>query len=138
MVWLQNNVTGVIAVVLTAGFTTYNVFFNKRSEQKEMANRADDRLIQLLKTTVEALEMKVADLEKKFTEAIVDLARTRQERDTMSAILTGRDERTQEMVKASQVAMGNISVILSLTQSTDKLVRALHAKTFGRETSDHQ
>lgn len=113
----------VTTIVVLSGFTAFQLIIQKRNDAKRLADSADDRLINLLKTTVEALEKKVKDLEQKFTDTLVELTKIRSERDVMAAILQGRDSNTAEMNRMAIEAMKAVKDILAAVTETNNIVK---------------
>lgn len=105
---LTQGILSVIGIVFV-GVNTYDKLFSKRAK---MLNTADDRLIGLLKATVDEQEKRIAQLETDHKENTKLIARLEGERDSMRAILQGRDDDT---IKAR-------AQISTMAQQTDQLI----------------
>lgn len=133
---LPNSPIGWIGLTIAAivgGFTAY-MFYNKNKDG------ADDRLINILKGTVDALEEKVnkqsADIEA-LTEKLNELEK---ENETLVEVLQGRDKSTLEfqkqMLEAMRIGMETNGLAKETATSLNRLTDLISAHIVAIETQD--
>jgi len=133
---LPNSPIGWIGLTIAAivgGFTAY-MFYNKNKDG------ADDRLINILKGTVDALEEKVnkqsADIEA-LTEKLNELEK---ENETLVEVLQGRDKSTLEFQKqvleAMRIGMETNGLAKETATSLNRLTDLISAHIVAIETQD--
>ena len=103
------SIGGVFALVVVGGLYILGIFKGKKDNE-------DDRLINILQGTVNALEKKVNDQKKEGDEVVRTLSikidaltkkvdTLEKENETLVKVLQGRDEQTQEFYKRGFEAM---------------------------------
>jgi hypothetical protein len=110
---LTQGILSFIGIVFVA-VNTWDKLFSKRSK---MLNSADDRLVALLKATVDEQEKRIAQLETDHKENTKLIARLEGERDSMRMILQGRDDDTVK-------ARAQISTMAQQTEQMLTIVRS--------------
>lgn len=108
---------GIVALAMVGIFAVYGLFIKQKKETHEEGDKADDRLISLLKGTVEALEKKVATLEglQKINSQEIEELKT--ENEVMRKILQGKDIATLEYQKQGLQAMKDLKETLAFVSS---------------------
>ena len=94
-------------------------------EKIDASDKADDRLILILQTTVEKLEKEVSVLKAQQSQNTITLAKLGNENSFLKEILQGRDKDTQEFHRKGFVAISHTDEILALTRTTNKNVESL-------------
>jgi len=112
-----------ITIIILGGFALFSVFGKGVKEKREETDKADDRLINLLKSTVDALETKVKDLEASQQTTILELTRIKTENEVMAKILQGRDAATLEFQKMTGES---IKAVMQVVTDTNKNVEHLY------------
>lgn len=116
---------GAIITVIVAGFL-YVAGLYKNGKDGE-----DDRLINILKGTVEALEKKVDDQKKEHDDTVGSLTKKidnltakvdnlEKENETLTKVLQGRDEQTQVFYKKAFEAMEISAKTFVLVEAMNK------------------
>lgn len=103
----------------------------------------DDRLINILQETVTALEKKVDTQKKEHDSTVTELTQKidkltekvdhlEQENETLTKVLQGRDEKTQEFYKkafeAIEIGQKTFNLVKSLSDSNTALLKILAQK----------
>jgi len=133
---IPNSPLGWIALIVAAtagGFSAYLVY-NKNKDG------VDDRLINILKSTVDALEERVnkqsADIDA-LTKKVGELER---ENETLISVLQGRDKSTMEfqrqMLEAMRIGMETNGLAKETSKSLDKLTSIISAHILAIETQE--
>ncbi len=125
--WMSN--LAIVAVAISVVVMAVYTFFNKKKKDDV---DAEDRLIDILKKTVDELSTKVDGQGKEIVElreAITDLE---SENEKLVEILQGRDEKTQEFYRqafeAFKVMQDTQATVKALSQSfvdTNKNIESL-------------
>lgn len=126
---------GLIIAAIAGGAGAYMVY-NKQKDG------ADDRLINILKGTVDALEEKVnkqSEDIKALTEKVDDLER---ENETLVEVLQGRDKSTLEfqrqMLEAMRIGMETNGLAKETSNSLNRLTDLISAHIVAIETQDNK
>lgn len=121
---LTQGILSVIGIVFVA-VNTYDKLFSRRAK---MLNSADDRLVALLKATVDEQEKRILQLESDHKENTKLIARLEGERDSMRLILQGRDGDSIKM--RDQIA--------SMAQQTEQMITIVRSTLeVATQNSDH-
>ncbi len=97
---------GAILTVSVAGLLFLIGIFSKQKRViKEEEDKDGDRLINILKATVDQLEEKVNKQTKDIEALTVELHKFKEDNERYIKIFQGRDEQTQEFYKRSYAAM---------------------------------
>lgn len=115
-----------ISTILVGAFAIYAAFDKLKKERRKEADTIDDRLITLLKSTVDALERRVKDLEESQRQATIEMAKLRTENEVMTKLLQGRDSATIDYQKKGVEAIEMIKGTLAISQTTAKHVEDLY------------
>lgn len=95
----------IAGVIIAGALAVYGLWDKTARERKKDVDGSEDRLIDLLKQTVDALEKKVdkqtRDLEE-LTKKVDDLEK---ENETLVRVLQGRDDKMQEFYKQAFESM---------------------------------
>lgn len=101
----------LIGMAMVGSLAIYGLYDKARIERRRSSDSEDDRLINILKGTVD-------ELEKKFTKASSDIEiltakveSLSKENEALIKILQGRDEQTQEFYRKGFAAMKKIDGI---------------------------
>ena len=103
-----------IGLVVAGGFGVYSLFDKGLNNKRKEENCVDDRLINLLKGTVENLEREVKLLKEKHEKNVLEIAQLRTENSIITKILQGRDEQTARFQREGFVSFSNINELLTL------------------------
>lgn len=103
-----------IGLVVAGGFGVYSLFDKNLARKRKEENGADDRLINLLKGTVENLEREVISLKEKHEKNVLEIAQLRTENNIITKILQGRDEETARFQREGFIAFSNINELTKL------------------------
>ena len=114
-----------IVILILGGFSLFQVFGGGILKVREQSDKADDRLIKLLKDTVEELERKVKDLDTKLNLTNADLVKYRTENDMMTKVLQGRDVASLEYQNKALDAMKKVDAVLSIVTENSTQVKSL-------------
>lgn len=105
---------------------------------KGKKDNADDRLIDILKTTVEELEKKVDKQRTDIDELTTEVEELRRDNKRYIEILQGRDEATKEFYKQAlesmQVSKATHEIVISLAESMKSMAETLAKHTTAVET----
>lgn len=113
--------------LLIGGIIIYASLKGRILEKKsELGNKADDRLITILQTTVNNLEKKVVDLTNQQQQNTLEIAKLRGENVLLREVLQGRDSFSQEYQKAGMEAIKRTEEILTISKDTNKNVEKLY------------
>lgn len=108
------------AVIFILGIAAAYYFFDKdRRARRIEEDEAEDRLIKLLKATVEEFEGKLKAQDEKITSLTKKVEELEHDNDKLVEILQGRDGQTQQFYKDAYVAMEKLS-------RTQDNVKAIH------------
>lgn len=117
---------------IAAGFAAYLAW----SRQKD---GADDRLIGILKGTVEELEKKVNKQDEDIKGLVLRVAELKTTNETLTRILQGRDEATIEfqrnVMAAVSTARDTHDLAINMEKSLNKLTDLISAHIVAIETS---
>lgn len=102
---------GLILAAIAGGFASY-MFYNRTKDG------ADDRLINILKNTVDQLEKKVNQQTTDIAELTKKVDALEKENETLVKVLQGKDEETQKFYKQAFEAM-------AVAKTTHELVVAI-------------
>lgn len=116
----------VLANLILGGFALFQIFGKGVLAVRKESDEADDRLIALLKDTVDGLERKVASLETKYESTKTELTRMRTENEVMQKLLQGRDATSLEYQKAGMETMKKVDSILDVVQANNKHIANLY------------
>lgn len=116
----------VLSIAVFGIFAVAAIFGKGFRQVKDESDRADDRLINLLRSTVDTLDRKVKVLEEEQSKTRLELTRLRTENETMSKILQGRDTSTVEYQKASYESMKLLAETYKVSQETNANVEKLY------------
>lgn len=126
---------GLIIAAIAGGAGAY-IVYNKQKDG------ADDRLINILKGTVDALEEKVnkqSEDIKALTEKVDDLER---ENETLVEVLQGRDKSTLEfqrqMLEAMRIGMETNGLAKETSNSLNRLTDLISAHIVAIESQDNK
>lgn len=127
------SVGAVFAVVVVGGLYALGIIKKKKDEE-------DDRLINILKGTVDALETKVNNQKKEHDETVTvlsnkidhltkKLTELEKENETLVKVLQGRDAQTQEFYKkafeAMEISKATHSAVLEMSKNQTELMKML-------------
>lgn len=116
---------GVLVVVVVGALYVVGLWKGKK-------DNADDRLINILKETVDALEEKVTKQGQEIEELTEEVAELRRDNKHYLDVLQGRDAQTQEFYKQSfesmKVSKETHALVTSLASTLEKLTEVLQAK----------
>lgn len=133
---LPNSPIGWIGLTIAAivgGFTAY-MFYNKNKDG------ADDRLINILKDTVDQLEEKVNKQSKDIEMLTIKLGELERENETLVEVLQGRDKSTLEfqrqMLEAMRIGMETNGLAKETAESLHRLTDLISAHIVAIETQD--
>lgn len=98
-------------VVINALALLYVMFDKTIRSKKTESDKVDDRLITLLRNSVETLEKRVKELELAHGINVKEIQDLRTANDTLTKILQGRDEKTQKFQEEGFKAMERLSEI---------------------------
>lgn len=135
MDWQIPPIVNLIAIIVAGGVSIWAAFFNKKKEIVKETDEQESKLVALYKGMNQALDLRVAELERKVTEMSNEITRLRQEKDliqadknALAAVLQGRDAASMEMMKSSMQAVQNINEITPLVKELIERVRRIEAK----------
>lgn len=133
---LPNSPIGWIGLTIAAivgGFTAY-MFYNKNKDG------ADDRLINILKETVDQLEEKVNKQSEDIKTLTIKLDELERENETLVEVLQGRDKSTLEfqrqMLEAMRIGMETNGLAKETSMSLNRLTDLISAHIVAIETQD--
>lgn len=133
---LPNSPIGWIGLTIAAivgGFTAY-MFYNKNKDG------ADDRLINILKETVDQLEEKVNKQSEDIKTLTIKLDELERENETLVEVLQGRDKSTLEfqrqMLEAMRIGMETNGLAKETASSLNRLTDLISAHIVAIETQD--
>lgn len=118
-------IVSVLALVAIGFFAIAGVFNRARRDKESESNKVDDRLINLLKEQVDALERKVLTLETSSKTYQEKLFKMEARNEVLEQIFQGRDSQTQEFQKQGFEAMKRSNEILTTVKATNKNVERL-------------
>lgn len=90
-------------------------------EKNELGNKADDRLITILQTTVANLEKEVEALRRVVEETSKKLIEVQAENNVLREVFQGRDQNTIEFQKRGFEAIAKTDEVLRLARETNTL-----------------
>lgn len=126
---------GLIIAAVAGGAGAYMVY-NKQKDG------ADDRLINILKGTVDALEEKVNKQSEDIQLLTVKVDELERENETLVEILQGRDKSTLEfqrqMLEAMRIGMETNGLAKETSQSLNRLTDIISAHIVAIETQDNK
>lgn len=108
-------IAGIVGGAVVGGLYVVSVIKGKK-------DNADDRLINILKTTVDELEDKVDKQAKDIEELTNEVKKLRTDNETYLEILRGRDEQTQMFYKEGFKAMKEASEILLIVKDVQTTI----------------
>jgi len=116
----------LIGLVTLGLFAIVGVVDRVRRERDSDANKTDDRLISLLKSSVEALERKVADLETLQQQNQVKLEELETRNKILEQVFQGKDAQTQEFYRRGFQEMDKTEQLIMITSKTNENVEKLY------------
>lgn len=135
---LPNSPIGWIGLTIAAivgGFTAY-MFYNKNKDG------ADDRLINILKETVDALEEKVNKQSNDIAALTKKVDELEKENETLVSVLQGRDKSTLEfqkqMLEAMRVGMETNGLAKQNSEALNRLTDLISAHIVAIESQDRK
>jgi len=123
---------GLMIAALAGGFTAY-MFYNKNKDG------ADDRLINILKETVDALEEKVNKQSTDIAALTKKVDELEKENETLIEVLQGRDKNTLEfqkqMLEAVRIGMETNGLAKETAHKLGELIDTMkeHLDAVGRQ-----
>ena len=121
------------AMVLMGGFAGYGVFDRERKKREKEGDEADDRLISLLKGTVESLEKQVNKMQSQVSELSTKVQKLQTENDMLRGILQGRDSNTKkiqdemvENIQRNKETLATVKEISSANKTTNENIEKLY------------
>jgi hypothetical protein len=111
---LTQGILSIIGIVFV-GVNTWDKLFSKRAK---MLSTTDDRLIGLLKATVDEQEKRIGQLETDHKENTKLISRLEGENSALKAILQGRDGDTIKMREQVASMAAQMEQSLTITRST--------------------
>lgn len=138
---LPNSPIGWIGLVLAAiagGFSAYLIY----NRQKD---GADDRLITILKETVDQLEVKVNKQSEDIEKLTKKITSMEHENEVLVKVLQGRDDQTQQFYKqafeAMKIAHDTHNVVTTLAESikntNDNMAKLIELLSKHADIIDH-
>lgn len=115
--------------VLFGGFSIYGQFNRERKQAETEADETSDRVIQLLKDQVDALEKKVMEQEEILKDTKKKLESLIEENRLLREVLQGRDTETLAFQTRATYAMGEVNQTLQLVSRIDENVKKLIGST---------
>lgn len=112
----------LIAIIVAGGFVLVNAFGKGFKEKRDTADKVDDRLINLLKGTVDELERKVKALEDQQAVNVTEIQGLKGENDVMKKILQGRD---QASIDAAKDVKDTLIVVTQTQRNFDRLTKIM-------------
>lgn len=122
-------IIGIITFIVGVIFALwYNLFKEKTSNTKKEADEDADRLNEILKDTVDALEKKVDNLSTQLSIHSEEIKTLRNENDVMKKILQGRDDMTKAFQEEGFKSMARTKEINNTLKTLAELLTT-HFKT---------
>lgn len=122
---------GLTLAAIAAGFTAY-LFWSRQRDG------ADDRLIGILKQTVDELEKKVNKQDEDIKSLVGKVDRLKYINETLTKVLQGRDEATlafqRELLNSASTAKETNQIAQNLEKSIGRLTDLLSAHMIAMET----
>lgn len=115
---LFNTWYGTVSAIVIGLVALYGIY-------KGTSDRASDRLIGILKTTVDEMEKKITDLETQQKVLTTDIDNLKTTNKTLVDILQGRDSKTVEMYTMTKTTFENVERLCNLME---KHLEKLEAK----------
>jgi len=113
------------ALVVTGGVALYGVFDKAKRDKKKEDEGADDRLIDILKQTVNELETKVESQQQQIDQLSKKTDNLHQENKVLTAVLQGRDGQTLEFQKEVMAAVTKGHEVHEMCKATNQNVERL-------------
>lgn len=123
---LPTTITGwvsSIAVLVLGIFALINIFDKGRRERSKLMSDETEKLIEIMKERISALESRVVAAEKNASDAQLNSAATIAENKTLRDILQGRDANSLELQKQALVAMKQIEVVEKAVIEQNKVLK---------------
>lgn len=120
-----HNWIGIIGILIVGGFAIYTNFSVNRKQMNSEQDKAEDRVINLLKEQVNALENKLKDQNRLIHEMNVKLEKALTENEILKQVLQGRDEESKEFIRRGLIAIAQADEILAITKSTNENMNKL-------------
>lgn len=108
----------IITFVIVGAFAVYGIWDKVKRDRQKDTDGTEDRLIDLLKKTVDELEKKVNKQTTDIAELTKKVTHLERENETLVRVLQGRDEQTKEFYKQAFDSM-------KLAQQTHDVVTTL-------------
>lgn len=112
----------LIAIVISGIFVVINALGKGVREKRETTDKVDDRLIKLLKGTVDELERKVKALEDQQYINVNEIQTLKGENDVMKKILQGRD---QASIDAARDIKATLAVVTQTQKNIEQLLQLI-------------
>lgn len=116
-------------IIIMGGFAIFGIWDREKQKKDKANDDADDRLIELLKGTVDSLERQVQQLQNQVKELENSVYRLSSENKILRGLLDGKDDNTQKLRAEAVVAMEKVSQIFEMSvvssQNTEKLYKLL-------------
>jgi len=114
-----------IIICTLGGLTIWQNFFTGLKGVRKEQNADNDRLISLLKETVNQLEIKVGNLDEQYTATKKEVEKLSNENAIMKQLLQGRDQATIDFQKAAMESMKKIDALIENTGQANSDIRNL-------------
>lgn len=122
---------GALAIIIAGGVAIYGQADRMWRDRKKTDGDADDRLINILKQTVEELTVKVETQNQKIADLTVKVDSLERDNKTLTTVLQGRDGQTIEFQKQvlAAVVKGNQTheIVSSTNANVERLCKLMEA-----------
>jgi predicted RNase H-like nuclease (RuvC/YqgF family) len=114
------NWAGIVAMVVVGIFVVIGIVDKKKKELKKEETDTASNVIDLLKEQVDALEGKVDKQENQILALTGEVTQLRAENKTLTEVLQGRDDKTQQFYKDCYAAIEMMKITNAASVENNK------------------
>lgn len=126
--FIQNfgTIIAIVTLIVAGAFAVYGLWDKNARERRRESDTSEDRLIDLLKKTVDELEKKVNKQTTDIETLTKQMKHLEKENETLVKVLQGRDDQTQQfykqMLDSIKVAQSTHDTVTTLAKSVQDTV----------------